>query len=198
MRHLLVALLALAACRTTSAAVPPATPDPVPVPLATPAAGGVTLQKAYDGGRSIDGAAGPVAVSGAGIVASEVALEGDPANAQLEWILIGTDKVVQLFNSAGKVFVSATGQVLITGDEGARLNSRNGATEVVGRTVSILAQDGEVSIDATTVVTLTTILLRGTNSDPPLEGPGQVWYRSDLKKIRFYDGVSVKTLATAP
>jgi len=189
-------LLALAACRTAGAAAPPTTPDPAPT--ATARIAPVSLQKAYNGGRTIDGVAGPVEVSGQGITSTDYKLAGDPTAAQLMWLTIGADKVVQLFNAAGKVFISATGSALVTGDEGARLNSKNGAAEVVGRTVSIIAQNGEVSIDATTVVTLGAILLRGGTTDPPLEGPGQVWYRTDLKKIRYYDGTSVKTLATSP
>jgi hypothetical protein len=74
---------------------------------------------------------------------------GDPLNSQLQWVVVGPTKVLQLFNSDGDTRIVAEGEALLEGDAGARVNSPLGPAQVIGQSVSAVAQNGNVTLDAT-------------------------------------------------
>lgn len=109
-------------------------------------------------------------------------------------------------------------QLELIGEEGAKLNSKRGVAEVIGQDVKITSQDGagatgRVDIDAIDVARINSgkkvrlkapvvdfvaqaVIVRGTHEDPELADrvPGMIWFRSDLKVFRCWDGAAVKTL----
>lgn len=117
--------------------------------------------------------------------------------------------------------VHTTQKLSLDGDAGARLNSKNGLTEVVGQDVKITGQDGgdatgRVTIDAIDQARINSgkkvkltapvidfvaqaVVVRGTYEDPDLavRVPGMIWFHTGFKVFRCWDGANIRTLKFA-
>lgn len=112
-------------------------------------------------------------------------------------------------------------QLKLDGEEGVRVNSPGGLTEIVGQDIKIISQDGgdasgRITIDAIDQARINSgrkvklvapvidfvaqaVIVRGTHEDPEFGDrvPGMIWFHTGTKTFRCWDGLAVKTIKFA-